>query len=91
MKFLSICEVCLQQYYVDGDETYIPSNMKVRSRRSKNPYISNWSDWIFHVQSHCPMCREECPLAATEDLEKHTTALETTKNELTKDDDEYFE
>jgi len=88
MKFLSVCEICLQSYYLDGDEVYTPSNMKIRTRRTKNPYIANWSDWVLHIQSHCPMCRSECPEKATEDLQAHKIALEAENREITKEDDE---
>jgi hypothetical protein len=86
MKFLSVCEVCLQRYYLDDSEVYAPPNMRIRHRRKKNPYIGNWSDWLLHVQSHCPMCRVECPSNATDDLEKHKTALKIENDEITKED-----
>lgn len=86
MKFLSVCEVCLNNYYLNEDEVYIPPNMKIRSRRGNNPYIANWADWLLHIQSHCPMCRVECPTKAIDDLETHKSALKKENDEITKHD-----
>lgn len=87
MKFLSVCENCLQTYYLDGDEIYIPSNMKIRRTKSKNPYIGSWADWVLHIQSHCEMCRVECPLSAMEDLHSHKDSLKAENDEITKDNE----
>jgi len=89
MKFLSVCEVCLQTYYLDGDEVYTPPNMKIRRTPSKNPYIGTWGDWVLHIQSHCPMCRVQCPLNAMEDLQNHKDALKAENEEITKDNEVY--
>lgn len=89
MKCLAVCEVCLQSYYLDDDDVYVPANMKIRRYVKKNTYIGSWIDWIMHVQSRCPMCREECPEIAREDLEKHISALQKENEEIAREDDIY--
>ena len=87
MKSLSICVVCLQSYVLEDDEMYVPPNMKIYQTARKNPYIRNWSDWILHVQSHCPICRFECPSHVRESLQEHIDQLEAENEEIEREDE----
>ena len=90
MKFLSVCENCLQTYYLNDEEVYIPPNMRVR-RRKANPYIETWADWVMHIQSYCPICREDCPEHVLENLKEYKDKLAKENAEITKDDDVIFD
>jgi len=87
MKFLSICEVCLQSYYLDEDEAVVPANIRIIRKRSKTPYMETWGEWIAHVQTHCPVCRFECPQNALDDFNTKQAAREAENAEITKDDE----
>jgi len=87
MKSISVCVVCLQSYILEDDEMYIPPNMKVSRIERKNPYMRNWSDWIQHVQSHCPLCRYDCPKHIRDDLQNHLDKLEEQNQKLTEGDE----
>ena len=88
MKFLSVCETCLQRYYLDEEEVYVPRNMRVSTARRRNPYIRSWADWVLHVQSFCPMCRLECPEYVIEDRDYHIQLLAREKAEIEAEDEE---